>query len=462
MVSGAGALVRIARGREAVSEIPETKYAQADDGVYLAYQAFGEGDDWLVGAPPIFSNVEVIWEDPEAARFLRRVASFCRFLHYDKRGQGMSDRVTEVPTLEQRSADLGAVMDAEGIERAVVGGISEGGSTAALFAATHPERTTGLVVFGAYARVLEAPDYPGVSANAYQALMDAWSSRWGTPETLTIRLVRPERVGDTAFREWVNRFERQSSTPSGLRAQLDWIGDLDVRSVLPVIAVPTLVMHRTDDALVPLHYGRWLADHIPAARFVEIDGSAHVPYWDSAQPLVELEEFVTGRRSVSSADRALATVLFTDICGSTELASSFGDGAWRDLLERHDAMAQRIVDRFGGRVIKSTGDGLLATFTGPAQGIRCAGELVGAAEQLDVPVRAGLHTGEVELRGDDIAGIAVHIGSRVTERAGRGEVLVSRTVKDLVAGSGLTFERRGEYELKGVPDRWQLFRVIAG
>ena len=445
-----------------MSEIPEIKYARADDGVYVAYQAFGEGEVWLVGAPPIISNVEVIWEDPEAARFLRSVASFCRFVHYDKRGQGMSDRVTEVPTLEQRAADLRAVMDAEGIERAVVGGISEGGATAALFAAMHPERTTGVVVFGAYARVLEAPDYPGISPDAYQGLMDAWASRWGTPETLTVRLMAPENVGDAGFRDWVHRFERQSSTPSGLRAQLEWIRDLDVRSVLPVIDVPTLVMHRSDDPLVPLRYGRWLAHHITGAKFVEIDGSAHVPYWDSAQAVAELEEFVTGRRGAGIVDRALATVLFTDICGSTDLASSFGDGIWRDLLERHDAMARRIVARFSGRVIKSTGDGLLATFTGPAQGIRCAVELVGAAEQLDVTVRAGLHTGEVELRGDDVAGIAVHIGSRVTARAGPGEVLVSRTVKDLVAGSGLIFERRGEYELKGVLDGWELFRAMAG
>jgi class 3 adenylate cyclase len=371
----------------------------------------------------------------------------------------MSDRVTEVPTLEQRAADLRAVMDAEGIERAVVGGISEGGATAALFAATHPERTTGVVVFGAYARVLEAADYPGVSADAYQALIDAWVSRWGTPETLTVRLLAPERVGDAAFRDWVHRFERQSSTPSGLRAQLEWIRDLDVRSVLPVIDVPTLVMHRRDDALVPLRYGRWLADHVTGAKFIEIDGSAHVPYWDSAQAVAELEEFVTGRRGAGIVDRALATVLFTDICGSTELASSFGDGVWRDLLERHDAMARRIVARFSGRVIKSTGDGLLATFTGPAQGISCAVELVGAAERLDVPVRAGLHTGEVELRGDDVAGIAVHNGSRVTARAGPGEVLVSRTVKDLVAGSGLEFVDRGTHTLKGVPGEWQLYAV---
>jgi class 3 adenylate cyclase len=445
-----------------VEGTPETRYARADDGVYLAYQEFGEGDQWFVGAPPIFSNIEVIWEHPEAARFLRSMGSFCRFVHYDKRGQGMSDRVAEVPTLEQRAADMRAVMDAVGADRAVVGGISEGGTTAAVVAATYPDRVTGVAVFGSFARQVAAPDYPvGASPEAFDAVKEEWVAKWGTPDTLTAALVAPDRMGDHRFIDFVNRFERQSSTPAGLRAQLDWVRDLDIRSVLPVISVPALVLHRTGDHLIPVEHGRYLGQHIPGARYVELSGTEHVPYLgDNDETLAELEELVTGRRGAGRVDRVLATVLFTDIVSSTERATALGDRAWHDVLDRHDAMAQRIVGRHGGRVVKATGDGLLATFDGLARGIRCATELVHAAEQLDLSVRAGAHTGEVEVRGDDVAGIAVHIGSRVAGRAGGGEVLVSRTVKDLVAGSGLAFEDRGEHELKGVPDRWQLFRVV--
>jgi class 3 adenylate cyclase/pimeloyl-ACP methyl ester carboxylesterase len=446
-----------------VEGIPETRYARADDGVYLAYQKFGEGDRWFVGAPPIFSNIEAIWEHSEPARFLRSMGSFCRFVHYDKRGQGMSDRVAEVPTLEQRAADMRAVMDAAGADRAVVGGISEGGSTAAMVAATYPERVTGLALFASFARVLRAPDFPiGFPPELYDGTIEAWSRAWGTPDTLTVELATPERVGDRRFLEWVNRLERQSSTPAGLHAQLSWLKELDVRSVLPVISAPALVLHRTGDRLVPVEQGRYLAEHIPGARYVELPGTEHVPYFgDNDEILAELEELTTGRRGAGRVDRVLATVLFTDIVSSTERATALGDRSWHDLLDRHDAMAQRTIGRHGGRVVKATGDGLLATFDGPARGIRCATELVHAAEQLDLAVRAGAHTGEVEVRGDDVAGIAVHIGSRVAGCAGGGEVLVSRTVKDLVAGSGIAFEDRGEHELKGVPDRWQLFRVVA-
>lgn len=444
--------------------VPETRYARADDGVYLAYQSFGEGEHWFVGAPPVISNIEVIWEHPEGARFLRSMASFCRFVHYDKRGQGMSDRVAEVPTLEQRAADLRAVMDAAGADRAVVGGISEGGSTAAMAAATYPDRVAGVALFGSFARLLVAPDYPfGWPPEVYDAANRAWAERWGTPETATVELVAPERAGDRRFLEFVNRYERQSSTPTGLLAQLGWLRDLDIRSLLPVISVPALVCHRTGDRLVPVEHGRYLGEHIPGSRYVEFPGSEHVPWLgDNDDVIAEIEELVTGRRGGGRSDRVLATVVFTDIVSSTERATALGDRSWHDLLDRHDAMARRIVTRHGGRVVKSTGDGLLATFDGPARGIRCAEELVHAAGQLDLLVRAGAHTGEVEVRGDDVAGIAVHIGSRVAALAGGGEVLVSRTVKDLVTGSGIAFEDRGEQELKGVPDRWQLFRVGAG
>ena len=443
--------------------VPKTEYARTDDGVYLAYQVFGEGPACFIGAPPIVSNVEVIWEDPDCARFLERFSSFCRFVHYDKRGQGMSDRVDDVPTLERRAADMLTVMDAVGFDRAFIGGVSEGGTTAVMVAALYPERVQGMVLFGSAARFTRADDYPfGMPDEEAEDASQLWVSTWGTPETLTVPLVRPARVGDQRFLEWVNRLERQSSTPRGLEAQLRWALEIDIRQVLPVVSVPTLVNHRTDDVLVPVEHGRWLAANIPGARYVELPGSEHVPYWGDIDPVIaEYEEFITGQRSERPVERALATVVFTDIVGSTEHAVTVGDQPWRELLDRHDAMARRLVERHGGRVVNTTGDGLLATFDGPARGIRCAAELVHAAAEIDLPVRAGVHTGEVEVRGDDLAGIAVHIGARVAALADGGEVLVSRTVKDLVAGSAINFEFAGEHTLKGVPDTWQLYRVLA-
>jgi class 3 adenylate cyclase len=445
-----------------VQAIPKTQYAKTDDGVFLAYQAFGDGPAAFVGAPPIFSNIEVLWENAEAAHWLRSMASFCRFVHYDKRGQGMSDRVDEVPTLERRAADMRTVMDAAGIERATVGGISEGGVTAAMFAATYPDRTSGLLLFGAFARILQDHDYPsGMDDTLYQLVREAWVSAWGTPDTLTLRLVAPDRVGDQAFVDFITRFERQSSTPRGLDAQLDWARTIDVRAILSVIEVPTLVMHRTGDSLVPIMHGRWLASHLPNATFVELDGNEHVPYFGECRELLgHMEELITGHRGHSRVDRALATVVFTDIVASTELVERLGDHRWHALLDQHEARAIRTVDRFGGRVVKTTGDGLLATFDGPARGVRCARELIHEAAQIDIVVRAGAHTGEVEIRGDDVAGIAVHIAARVAAVAHAGEVMVSRTVKDLVAGSGIVFEDCGDHELKGVADHWQLLRVL--
>jgi class 3 adenylate cyclase len=373
----------------------------------------------------------------------------------------MSDRVAEIPTLEQRAADLRAIMDAERIDRAVVAGVSEGGTTAALFATTHPERVTGLVVFGTFARLTVAPDYPGVEPGTFDATAISWEANWGTAETATVALVAPERVGDERFLRWVNRFERSSSTPAGLRAQLRWLSEIDIRPVLPAIRVPTLVMHRAHDRLIPNRLGRWLAAHVDDARFVECSGSEHVPFFNSAEPLATLEEFVTGRRVTAPTDRVLATVLFTDIVSSTERASSMGDASWRRLLDRHDELARSIVERSHGRLVKSTGDGLLVTFDAPARAIRCASELLEAQrDETGLELRAGLHTGEVELRGDDVTGIAVHTASRVAALARGNELLVSRTVKDLVAGSGIAFEPRGEFELKGVPDRWQLFAIV--
>jgi class 3 adenylate cyclase len=441
--------------------MPETKYARASDGVYIAYQAFGDGDVCVVNAPGIFSNIEAIWEDREAAKFLETVSSFCRFVHFDKRGQGLSDRVAAIPSLEQRAADLRAVMDAERIDRAVVTGISEGGTTAAFFAATEPHRVSALAVFGSFAKVLADADYPGGDPARLDALIEAWPATWGTPDTITVDLVAPDRKGDRYWIEWLNHYERQSSSPSGVRAQLEWVRDIDIRSVLPLINVPTLVMHRSGDRLIPVAHGRWLAAHIPDARFVELPGTEHVPFLNYEGPVAELEEFVTGRRPPPSVDRVLATVLFTDIVSSTQHASALGDRRWHDLLDRHDAMARRIVERYDGRIVKSTGDGLLGIFTGPANAVRCAVDLVGAAEQLGVTLRAGLHAGEVEVRGDDVAGIAVHIAARVSSEAAPGTVLASRTVKDLILGSGITLHDLGEHALKGVENPWQLFQISA-
>jgi class 3 adenylate cyclase len=442
-----------------VQGVPETKYARADDGVYIAYQVFGEGETWVVGAPGIVSNIEVAWEDPEVARFLEGMGSFSRFIHFDKRGQGLSDRVRDVPTLEQRASDMRAVMDAEGVDTAVVAGISEGGTTAAFFAATTPERVLGLVVFGSFARVLADGDCPGSTPEQLDSLIERWSAAWGSPDTMTTFLIARERVGDRAWIEWLNKYERQSTTPAGLVAQLEWLRDIDIRDVLPSITCPTLVMHRAGDVLIPPDRGRYLADHITGARYVELPGTEHMPLMNNDRPLAEFEAFVTGRARATPTDRVLATVLFTDIVQSTEQASELGDRRWRDVLERHETAARRVIGRFGGRLVKTTGDGLLVVFTGPANGVRCAEELVAMADGQGLRLRAGLHTGEVEQRGDDVAGIAVHIAARVSATAGPGEVIVSRTVKDLVSGSGITFEDRGAHVLKGVDEPWQLLRV---
>jgi pimeloyl-ACP methyl ester carboxylesterase len=306
---------------------PEIRYAKADDGVDLAYQVFGDGDVALVGVPPIISNIEVIWEHPETARFLRTLASYSRFVHYDKRGQGMSDRYAEVPTLEQRALDTRAVMDAAGIERAVIAGASEGGSTAVMLAATCPERVSALLLFGTFARLLVDDDYPiGWSPAVANQVADSWATGWGTADSATGTLLRPEYVGDERFCAWLRRYERQSSTPAGLRAQLRWAGGIDIRSILPTVSVPTMVMHFTGDPLVSVAFGRWLGEHIPGARYIEYPGCEHVPYFGTYDEVnADIEEFVTGRRTQHRADRVLATVLFSDIVSSTDQAARMGD-----------------------------------------------------------------------------------------------------------------------------------------
>ena len=441
--------------RVAVSEsstwVPETRYARNGD-VHIAYQVFGEGEVTFVGLPGIVSNVDVGWEDPEMRRYLTALGSFARFVTYDKRGQGMSDRESGVPTLDDRLGDLTAVLDAVDADRIALGGVSEGGSTAAMFAATHPERVSHLCMFGSFARVdVEAGD----------EFMPRWAAGWGTPETRTVAAIAPSKVGDADFLRWVNRFERQTTTPSGLLASWRWIREMDVRPVLDSIQCPTLVMHRSGDRLVAPSFGRYLAERIPGARMVELEGDAHAPQWGDIAPVLEhLEDFLTGHHAIpEQAERALATVLFTDIVDSTASAARLGDAAWRRTLDRHDQISASTILDYGGRLIKGTGDGVLATFDAPVRGLRCADTLRSSLADAGIAIRAGVHTGEVELRGDDVSGIGVHIAARVAALAGSGELLASRTVKDLVAGSDYAFTSRGVHSLKGVPEEWELLAV---
>jgi class 3 adenylate cyclase len=444
-------VVRMAAVPDSSTWVPETRYAR-NGGVHIAYQDFGEGELTFVGLPGIVSNVELQWEDPEWRLFLTGLASFARFVTYDKRGQGMSDRDSGVPTLDDRLGDLTAVLDAVGADRVALGGISEGGTTAAMFAATYPERVSQLVLYGTFA-------HPDVALG--DAFMPRWAEGWGTPETLSVQAIVPSKVGDLDFLRWFNRFERQSTTPGGLLAAWRWIREMDLRPVLDSIQCPTIVMHRSGDRLVPVSSGRYLAEHIPGARMAELDGDTHTPQWGDFETVLSLlEEFLTGHHSTpKQTERVLATVLFTDIVDSTARAAALGDSAWRQVLDRHDRISRSTVSDCGGRLVKGTGDGVLATFDAPARGLQCANTLRSSLSDAGIAIRAGVHTGEVELRGDDVAGIGVHIAARVAALAGSGELLASRTVKDLVAGSGYAFASRGVHSLKGVPEEWELLAV---
>jgi pimeloyl-ACP methyl ester carboxylesterase len=434
----------------------ETRYAKSGD-VHVAYQTFGEGPD-LVFVPGWFSHVEMAWEVPPLARFLERLGSFSRVIMIDKRGTGLSDPMPRdrPPTLEQRMDDVRVVMDAVGSERAALLGISEGGPMSVLFAASFPERTAALVLFGTFARAYRTTDYPfGADADEVERFLGYLADQWGTGIGLTS--LAPSLKDDASMRIAWGRYQRMAVSPGGAVALLRMNAALDVRHVLPAIRVPTLVLHRRADRFVPIAQGRHLAEHIPGARFVELDGGDHLFFaGDTDLMLAEIAELVTGARLGADPDRMLATVLFTDIVGSTERAAEVGDRAWRDLLDRHDLMARRQIARFRGRPLKSTGDGFLAVFDGPARAVRCAGAVTAGARQLGLEVRAGVHTGECELRGEDVAGIAVHIGARVAALAAPGEVLVSSTVRDLVAGSGLVFESPRTETLRGVPGQWTL------
>jgi pimeloyl-ACP methyl ester carboxylesterase len=433
---------------------PVTRYAKSGD-VHIAYQVFGEGPLNLVLAPPFVSNIENYWDEPDFSRWLLRLASYARVVMLDKRGTGMTDRVSELPGLDERIDDLRAVMDAAGMEQAALLGMSEGGPLTALFAATYPERCRALVLYGTFARF--ASWLP--TEEALAEFLGYIDQAWGTGGSLP--LFAPTRANDPSFQRWWGRFERLGASPAAASALMRMNSQIDISGILPTIRVPTLVIHRTEDVTINVEGGRYLAEHIPGARYLELPGTDHIPFvGDNADEIADaIEEFLTGARAPVTVDRVLATVLFTDIVGSTEKAAALGDRRWRDLLDNHHATIRRNLVRFRGHEIKTTGDGILATFDGPARGVRCACAIADEIRPLGIEVRAGLHTGECEMIDDDVGGIAVHIGARVASFAGAGEVLVSSTVKDLVAGSGLRFGDRGSRSLKGVPGEWRIFAV---
>ena len=437
---------------------PETRYAKSGD-VNIAYQVVGDGPTDLVYVPGWVSNVELIWEKPKPTRFLERLASFSRLILFDKRGTGMSDRVSNarLPTLEERMDDVRAVLDAVGSERAALVGHSEGGSMSLLFAATYPERARALVLIGVFARRIRTDDYPWAPPLEERLeTIETVERDWGVG--LDITEMAPHE--DPALLEWYSTCLRRSASPGAAAALLRMNSQIDTRHVLPTIQIPTLVIHRTADRDVTVDEGRWIADQIPGARFVELPGDEHLVWaGDQEALLAEIEEFLTGTRSAQQYDRVLSTVLFTDIVGSTERARALGDRAWRDVLDEHHTRVRNVLDQHRGLEVDTAGDGFFASFDGPARGIRAACAIRDGVRQLGLEIRAGLHTGECELLRDKIGGIAVHTGARVAAAAEPGEVLVSSTVKDLVAGSGIVFADRGERELKGLGS-WRLYSVV--
>ncbi len=438
---------------------PPTQYAKSGD-ASIAYQVVGDGPIDVVLVLGFATHLELQWESPPQARFFDRISSFARLIIFDKRGTGLSDPVTEVPTLELRIDDVRAVMDAAGSERAALFGISEGGPMSVLFAATHPDRVTALVLYGAMGRTTEAPDYPWASpAEALrESAAEFIAPYWGQQPEGMVELFAPSFADDPQEVELTARLERSAASPAMVQQIFEMFLDIDVRAVLPTIHVPTLVLHRHGDRVVNRRAGKELATQIPGARYVELPGIDHLPWaGDSEAVLGEVEEFLTGARSVAEPDRVLTTVMFTDIVGSTELAGELGDARWRELLAAHQASVRQELTRFRGREVKALGDGYLATFDGPARAIRCGSAIAEAARSTGLEVRIGLHSGEVEVMEEDVGGIAVHIAARVGSLAAGGEVLVTSTVKDLVAGSGIGFVDRGAKQLKGIPDEWRLF-----
>ena len=427
--------------------LPETRYALSGD-VNIAYQVMGAGPLDIIMVPGVVSHIEFMHETAGYTAFLHRLSTFARVVTFDKRGQGLSDRISGAPSLEQRMDDVRAIMDAIGSQRAVIIGFSEGCAMSALFAATYPERVSQLILYGGFS----------VPTMLTEERIVQRVKLWGTGAM--IKTARPSQAMNPDAVALFAKFERLSASPGAIKAISLLNAQIDVRSILPSVQVPTLVLHRQGDAQVPIELGRDLAARIPKAKFIEYPGDDHAFWYGDTEALLgDIEEFVTGHRDSSSTEleRVLATVLFTDIIDSTRSAATIGDQAWRRLLDNHDQLAKQVVEKHRGALVKTTGDGILATFDGPGRAVRCALALGTAAKQIGLPLRAGLHTGEIEMRGSDIGGIAVHVAARVMAQCQSSEVLVSRVVTDLVAGAGLKFSKRGSYELKGIPGRWDLF-----
>jgi len=433
----------------------QIKYAKSGD-VHIAYRVFGDGPRDIVLIPGTLSHVELLWEVPSNEHLLKRLTAFARVIVFDKRGQGLSDRVAEF-TLEERIDDVRAVMDAAGSARATIYGWSEGGPMCLMFAATYPHRTSALILFGSFASMREEPW--GVTPERFDRFLGALDTHWG--EGVLLSLNAPSRSKDPAFVQWFSRIERAAASPGSVLTLMRANYELDVRPLLPTIQAPTLILHRVGDALTPVSAGRYLAAHIPGAKYIEMSGTDHMVTDNDTQDFIadEIEEFITGTRRHLEPDRVLATVMFTDIVRSTERAAELGDARWRELLSTYYAALRKELTAFRGREVNTAGDGLLATFDGPNRAIRCACSVRERLRPLGLQVRSGLHTGECELIGDDVGGIAVHIAARVAATAEPDQVLVSSTVRDLVAGSGLRFDDRGMHALKGVPDQWRLFLV---
>jgi pimeloyl-ACP methyl ester carboxylesterase len=441
--------------------IPTTRYAHSGE-ASIAYQITGEGALDMLFLPGWISQVEQLWEAPAMRRYLERLSVFNRVILFDRRGSGLSDRLLEGQTLEQDAQDALAVLDAAGSERAALFAYGLGGAVAAHLAAEHPQRVGALIMYSAVARTAWAPDYDwALTREARAALIEANVNGWGETDSSALATLAPSIADDPAMLGWFARMQRLAASPMEARLMFRAMADIDVRSTLPHVSVPTLVMHRKEDVAWDVRHSRYIAEQIPGARYVELDGADSLPFVGDADAIIEeVEEFLTGGRLGGELARALLTVMFTDIVDATGHAARLGDGRWRDLLAHHDERVRGELARFGGREVKTVGDGFLAVFDGPpTRGLRCALAITKVARELGVEVRVGMHTGECELIGEDVGGMAVHIASRVGDLAGPGEVLTSGTVYGTVVGGPLRFEDRGLHELKGVPGRWPVFAL---
>ncbi len=439
--------------------IPETKYAKSGD-INIAYQVIGSGPLDLICVIGWVSNVEYLWEEPSVSKFFKRLAKFSRLIIFDKRGTGLSDRVKNLPTLEERMDDMRAVMDATGSQKAALLGISEGGSMCALFAATYPERTIALIMLGSFAKRIWDPEYPWApTMQERKKFFDAITAGWGG--SVDIDTIAPSMSNDKRFKKWWATYLRRSTSPGDALSFAKMNTEIDIRGILHSIHAPSLILHRKGDRDANIEEARYIAQKIPGATLVEFEGEDHLP-WVGETDLIldEIEIFLTGTLKETETERVLTTVLFTDVVASTKKALEIGDTKWHYLLNTHNNIVREELMRFNGKEVKSTGDGFFATFNGPARGIKCACAITDAVRYLGIEVRAGLHTGECEIVGEDYGGIAVHTGARVMSNAEANEVLVSATVKDLVAGAGIKFKSKGKHELKGVPGEWELYSVV--